>query len=131
MMIFSLQEQIPKVCSDLIVSSEVWMPKNNGLNDFNSTAIYEITESESDIYLATGSGVYSSSNDGDTWNQRLYTGSNYALQVLKYNNGTLLAGPGPGSQGLYRSTNGGNSWDILNIGPLANTTSYSHLFFSR
>lgn len=63
--------------------------------------------------LATNSGVVMVEHDGAEWQIIGHTLTDHAVTSIAYSTGTLLAGT---RQGLFRSTNGRQSWQASNDG---------------
>ena len=63
------------------------------------------------LYAGTESGVYKSTNNGDSWSQTSLTESITSISVNNANTSIVLAGT-PGN-GVYKSTDGGSSWTQL------------------
>lgn len=76
------------------------------------------------VFAATTEGVYRSNDMGTTWSQVLGEKMVTDLVILKTDTNVLLAGVGnlnSINKGLYRTTNGGQNWSIVNNGLPANT----------
>ncbi len=78
-------------------------PFSDGANSFASNG--------STIYLGSNSKVFKSTDLGATWIDTSTGLGNGGIQALFYDGSTLFAGTPADASGIYRSTNGGNSWD--------------------
>ena len=110
-------------------SSGGWLGINAGLDAPNARTIHKILENDSGLFLATGGGVYFSSDNGDNWERRLDPGINRSIQVLETSNDIFLAGPGPNGLGLYISNDNGNEWVPIDIDILTVPTGYETMYF--
>ena len=89
-----------------------WIQKNNGLILSRFIKSIAIANS-STIYVGHYGGVSKSTNAGDTWvDQGSSPGFVFALAVESAN----VVYAGSQSQGMYKTTNGGSSWDQINNG---------------
>lgn len=80
-----------------------WVQKNNGLSNLSVRDIFITYQNH--IYLATGSGVFKSTNDGENWQMVDTSGlTNLNLYNIYVNNGYLYTAPFSGSK-LFRSLN--------------------------
>jgi photosystem II stability/assembly factor-like uncharacterized protein len=78
-------------------------PFSDGVNSFSSNG--------STIYLGSNGKVFKSTDLGATW-VNMSTGlGNGGIEALLYDGSTLFAGTPADAVGIYRSTNGGKSWD--------------------
>lgn len=68
-------------------------------------AVYSLAVKGSNIYAATTTGIWLSTNNGANWSQTAWHTSVYAIAVSGNN---LLMGTG--GQGIFRSTDNGASW---------------------
>jgi len=76
------------------------------------------------LYAATTEGVYKSTDLGVTWNQSLSAEMVTDLVIHETDTAMLMAGVGnlvSQNKGIYRTTNSGQTWSILNNGLPANT----------
>jgi photosystem II stability/assembly factor-like uncharacterized protein len=65
----------------------------------------------STIYLGSNSKVFKSTDLGATWIDMSTGLGNGGIEALLYDGSTLFAGTPADASGIYRSTNGGKSWD--------------------
>ncbi len=82
------------------------------------------------VYAATKSGLFKSSNKGNSWSRKLGTGkyaqSDHINKIVISDNGDLYATIGIfDTDGIYKSTNGGESWNKLSSG--LPTSGYSRI----
>jgi photosystem II stability/assembly factor-like uncharacterized protein len=61
------------------------------------------------------SGVFTSTNGGQTWTRRLDAGFPGQLAVTKLAFVSVSVGVAAGPRGVWRTTNGGVSWDAVNV----------------
>ena len=109
-----------------------WSTINNGLDGPNARSIFDIIENETGIHIATGDGVYFSSNGGESWQIKLDPPDvNQSISVLNEYNGTFLAGPGPNKNDLYISNDNLNTWSIIDIDILSSPTLFESLYFKE
>ena len=86
-------------------NGETWVKVTNNI------ALYGIVIAPSGELYVEGRGVYYSSDNGDTWvNKNNGLPYNQATSLALGADGTLYAGFTTGNYGIYRSTNGGNTW---------------------
>jgi uncharacterized repeat protein (TIGR01451 family) len=85
---------------------DLWTNVNGNLTNTNVVAL---TVNGQDVFAATASGVFHSSNNGATWTQR---GLNYvqALTVVPITGGGTMLVAGTRYDGVLVSTNNGTSW---------------------
>lgn len=97
----------------------------------SDVAIYDLAVDPTNsqrIYVGTSGGVYRSTDGGASWNAANLGLENYTnsgplpIQAVAVDSiGTIYAGAGAGvtagvKGGVYKSTNGGTSWSVVNIG---------------
>lgn len=94
-------------------SGKTWTSIENGLpHDWiNAIAVNPLNN---DLYLATNSLTFRSTNDGTSWQQ---VRNNGATALACNTNGLILAGIGAQ---VSRSTNDGTTWSGVNIFPVSN-----------
>ena len=105
-----------------------WTQINSGLNATNSSTVYDIVVLSDEVFLGTGGGVYSSSDNGDSWTRRFDPGINKSTQALDYDAGVFVTGVN--GTGVYKSINGGDTWDLTNNNGLNTETSYESIDIS-
>jgi photosystem II stability/assembly factor-like uncharacterized protein len=76
-----------------------------------SNGAYSFSAVGSTIYLGSNSKVFKSTDLGATWIDMSTGLGNGGVQALLYDGSTLFAGTPTDAAGIYRSTNGGASWD--------------------
>jgi photosystem II stability/assembly factor-like uncharacterized protein len=76
-----------------------------------SDGAYAFSASDSTIYLGSSSKVFKSTDIGTTW-INVSTGlGNGGIKALLFDGAALFAGTPADAVGIFRSTNGGTSWD--------------------
>lgn len=97
-------------------SAETWKPVNTGLSDSQIWALGTDQNSQT-IYAATNAGVFMTSNDGETWSPTTALGK-FGVRTLAVDpKNPHIVYANPFNDGLYRTSNGGASWDFLaNLG---------------
>ena len=76
-----------------------------------SNGAYSFSSNGGTIYLGSNSKVFKSTDVGATW-MDVSTGlGNGGIQALLFDGTTLFAGTPADAVGIFRSTNGGTSWD--------------------
>jgi hypothetical protein len=104
---------------------QTWVLKNVGSVGSNVTLIHDIAidpTAPNNIYLATQRGTYRSSDGGEHWQatgslislSNTFPVSATSILVDPTNTSTLYVGTNDG--GVFRSTNGAVSWDLINNG---------------
>jgi len=86
-----------------------WIPLQ-----INSSSVsgYNLYATETELYAATGSGIYSTGNNGTSWTLKGLTDSgNWVCDVIKSNQYILAAT----RFGIYRSSNNGTNWSATNL----------------
>jgi photosystem II stability/assembly factor-like uncharacterized protein len=76
-----------------------------------SNGAYSFSSNGSTIYLGSSSKVFKSTDVGATWIDVSTGLGNGGIQALLFDGTNLFAGTPADSAGVYRSTNGGTSWD--------------------
>jgi photosystem II stability/assembly factor-like uncharacterized protein len=76
-----------------------------------SNGAYSFSAVGSIIYLGSNSKVFKSTDLGTTWIDMSTGLGNGGIPALLYDGSTLFAGTPGDAVGIYRSTNGGASWD--------------------
>jgi photosystem II stability/assembly factor-like uncharacterized protein len=85
-----------------------------------SNGAYSLSAIANTIYLGSNSKVFESTDFGATWMDMSIGLGNGAIYALLYDGSTLFAGTPADAAGIYRSTNGGQSWDPAAAGlPIA------------
>lgn len=87
-----------------------WVPDNTGLTDFDVSTL--VSNSNGDTFAGTTSGVFRSTNNGDSWTHILTTSNVSALAINA--SGQIFAGTQGG--GVFRSTDNGGTWTQINSG---------------
>jgi photosystem II stability/assembly factor-like uncharacterized protein len=87
-----------------------------------SNGAYSFSSNGSTIYLGSSSKVFKSTDVGVTWIDVSTGLGKGGIQALLYDGSTLFAGTPADASGIYRSTNGGTSWDPAAAGlPIGKT----------
>ena len=76
-----------------------------------SNGAYSFSASGSTIYMGSGSKVFKSTDLGATWIDVSTGLGKGGIQALLYDGSTLFAGTPADAAGIYKSTNGGQSWE--------------------
>ena len=76
-----------------------------------SNGAYSFSSNGSTIYLGSSSKVFKSTDVGATWIDVSTGLGKGGIQALLFDGTNLFAGTPADSAGIYRSTNGGTSWD--------------------
>src|SRR4029453_14609135 len=85
-----------------------------------SNGAYSFSAVGSTIYLGSNNKVFKSTDLGATWIDMSTGLGKGGIQALLYDGATLFAGTPADAAGMYRSTNGGQSWDPAAAGlPIA------------
>jgi photosystem II stability/assembly factor-like uncharacterized protein len=75
-----------------------------------SDGVYSFSSDGSTIYMGSNSKVFKSTDTGATWIDVSTGLGKGGIQALLYDGGTIFAGTPDDTAGIYRSTNGGGSW---------------------
>lgn len=95
-------------------------------SQLNNKTINDIFISDDSWIVCTnGNGVYTSTNDGSTWNQNLYGST--VTSVMKKGNDFFISLTS-GSNKVYKSTNDGVDWTGLNLFPDTYCLSYYNTY---
>ena len=103
-------------------NGENWTLINNGLNNTNTLHIDEIFAIGNTVFIATGDGIYKSTNNGDSWERKLNPGINKSNQGLDSDNGVFATGVN--GTGVYISSDNGETWNLTSTNGLNIDTSY-------
>ncbi|HEX5229853.1 MAG TPA: hypothetical protein VFW44_19210 [Bryobacteraceae bacterium] len=79
------------------------------------------------VYLASGRGLFRSTNSGATWSATSVTGYIYGLSPDPHHSGTVFASTNDGK--IYKSTDSGATWSLLSTNEAFDTT-FGHSIFS-
>jgi len=77
-----------------------------------SNGAYSFSSNGSTIYLGSNSKVFKSTDVGATWIDVSTGLGNGGIQALLFDGTTLFAGTPADAVGMFRSTNGGTSWEL-------------------
>jgi len=110
----------------------IWTSLDNGgswtFSPFSDGA-FSLSSNGSTIYLGSGSKVFKSTDTGETWID-VSTGLGHGgVQALLFDGTNLFAGTPGDSAGIYRSANGGTSWDPAAAGLPVGSNLRSMIFF--
>lgn len=93
------------------LSPKVSVRAGNGLERVSVTVLAVDPTSSPATYAGTSEGVFTSTDDGESWRSVGLTGTYvYDLAIDPVVPTTLYAGT---DQGMFRSTNGGETWSVL------------------
>jgi photosystem II stability/assembly factor-like uncharacterized protein len=93
-------------------SAQTWKPVNSGLTDPQIWSLGADGQAAA-IYAATNSGVFKTTNGGDSWTATAALGM-FGVRTLAVDpQNPQIVYANPFNEGLYRTSNGGASWDIL------------------
>jgi len=94
-------------------NGNTWTNLTNGLPEIGAYKI-KINTNGSIFAFINGSGVFRSDNNGDTWIElsSLTDSANIGLIDVNSNSDIFVAS----TENVYKSTNNGNSWTIINTG---------------
>jgi photosystem II stability/assembly factor-like uncharacterized protein len=81
-----------------------------------SDGAFSFSSNGSTIYLGSASKVFKSTDLGATWIDMSKGLGNGGIEALLYDGNTVFAGTPADTAGIYRSTNGGQSWDPAAVG---------------
>lgn len=114
------------VAATLPSASAQWIPLSSGLQSTRS-----LTELNGDLYAAVYiNGIKKSTNNGVSWNTMTSglpnTGGNYSCESVGDNGSFLFTGT---HDGIYRSDDGGITWEVANGTLTANNTVYANKWF--
>jgi photosystem II stability/assembly factor-like uncharacterized protein len=90
-------------------NGETWKICNNGLPTV--TWVHNLVSNQKRIFLASFDGLYSSKDNGDSWNKIDLGEGEHRIWSLYANGSTVLAGGYPG--GVYVSTDSGTTWSEI------------------
>ncbi len=102
-----------------------WSKINEGLDASNSRSVHDIVLIDDDIVIATGGGVYRSSDNGDTWERVLNPGVNNSVGAMGSSKDVMAAAVN--GVGVYLSFDNGNSWSLGSTNGLTTSVGYSSL----
>lgn len=94
-----------------------WESINSGLVGYGPQNINKIIEVDDILYIATGGGIFSSTDNGDSWTLRLDSGLNQSNDDLAYDKGVFVTATSGSS--IYRSTDMMQSWSQVTIDALS------------
>jgi len=93
-------------------SGENWNQVNNGLTSFDILALARSEEGR--LFAGTSQGeLYHSDDNGDSWTSMTAPGDAGIFAIAAVSSGVIFVG---GDGGIYRSTDGGTSWERLESG---------------
>lgn len=107
---------------------ESWESINQGLDGLNAYHVSDIVVVDADIFIGTGSDIYASSDNGDTWVSKFYPGINKSTQALGYDDGLFAVGVN--GSGVYKSLDNAETWQLTETDVLNTETSYESILVS-
>ena len=90
---------------------ESWMNKSYGTDGYIYDIVTDPTSGK--LYVASGSGIYRSTNRGDHWDKNNGWASGYKLTINPNNPDMIFAGD---YDRCFRSTDGGVNWNVYTTG---------------
>jgi len=103
-----------------------WTKINSGLNALNAKSVHDIIIVENKTILATGGGVYFSTNSGNEWIRMFDPGLNKSVQTLDFDDGNLVSGVN--GDGIYISIDTAKTFTLTETNGLNINTSYESIF---
>jgi hypothetical protein len=100
-----------------VLHSQNWMQ----IQDIPSEYVNDVIEYDGYLYAVTDSTVYKSIHDGDSWQLTVQQPASKSLHTIFGNAGYLYIGTR--GDGVFRSQDGGISWQALNTGLTGNARS--------
>lgn len=105
-----------------IDNGQSWVSINNGLTGLNTLHINKIDVIGNVVFITTDAGLYSSTNDGNSWELKFYPGLNYQTEVFDYNNGNFVTAVN--GVGVFLSSDNGTTWVQTQTNGLNTQTAY-------
>ena len=106
-----------------ITGADSWTPANSGLNAGMVVALAIDPSSPATVYAGTGNGLFKSTDSGQAWvdiSRGIWNALVTAVAIDPINPSTVYVGTGipggVGSTGVFKTTNGGDSWNYVSIG---------------
>jgi len=87
-----------------------WEQKNTGFDNYNSEDIYVLLNNNGILYAGTLTGIYSSGNNGNTWQKFTQDKKLYGTRAMTFIDNNIYALT---QENLHLSTNNGNSWEQI------------------
>ncbi len=104
----------PQRCGQLYISTDNGNNWTSSIFNYDDV-VFAIAIKENNVFIGTNSGVYKSTNYGNSWLSVNSGLTNLVVNALAINGNNIYAGT---NNGLYLSSNNGNSWSMLNTGML-------------
>lgn len=96
-----------------------WEFVNAGINDRVVGDLVVFPEDENHVLAATNSGIFKTTDGGNSWSQVSTNGQNYKDLAVHPGNANVIYGTGQGR--FWRSDDAGESWEYINDGIVPST----------
>ena len=106
-------------------NGQSWTRLRNGLNTIESSHVSDIITYQGNLLIATGDGVYESTDDGNSWAKILDPGPGGNVATLATRDRVILAGVN--GVGLYISLDDGVSWSLTSGSGLGINSDYESI----
>lgn len=104
---------------------QTWENINQGLDKLNDMTVNTFLTIEDHVFIATGSALYKSINDGENWTLLFDPGVNKSVQAFDFDKGLMAIGIN--GDGVYISEDTAKTWTKASTDGLKTDTSYGAL----